>query len=144
MNLVSLKLKYAGTAFLAVVVAAFAFVCLFAWQLHLHSQRVESLAQAAVHVTAGSAPAATTAAARTASSLELLKRLHLVSQTDLLDGLALAGRAGRGGRFGRSVARLARRFQARTAHHRADPQRRALRPGRLHAPGGHRQARRIG
>ncbi len=89
MNVVSLKLKYAGTAFLAVVLAAFAFVCLFAWQLHLHSQRVESLAQAAVHVSAvpGSAPAN---AQRTATSIELLKRLHLVSQTDLLDGLALA------------------------------------------------------
>ena len=57
-NVVSLKLKYASTAFVAVVLAAFAFVCLFAWQLHLHSQRVESLAQAAVHVTVtpGAAP----------------------------------------------------------------------------------------
>ncbi len=91
MNVVSLKLKYASTAFLAIVLAATAFVCLFAWQLYLHSQRVESLAQAAVHVTAnpGAAPA-TTSAARTATSIELLKRLHLVSQTDLLDGLALA------------------------------------------------------
>ncbi len=51
-NAVSLKLKYASTAFLAVLLAAFAFVCLFAWQLHLHSQRVENLAQAAVHATA--------------------------------------------------------------------------------------------
>jgi len=90
-NAVSLKLKYASTAFLAVLLAAFAFICLFAWQLHLHSQHVESLAQAAVHATtpAGTAPAATTAA-RSATSSELLKRLHLLSRTDLLDGLALA------------------------------------------------------
>ncbi|HEY1900035.1 MAG TPA: EAL domain-containing protein [Steroidobacteraceae bacterium] len=91
MNAVSLKLKYASTAFLAVLLAAIAFVCLFAWQLHLHSQRVESLAQAAVHATgsAGSVAAASTAG-RTATSGELLKRLHLASQNDLLDGLALA------------------------------------------------------
>jgi diguanylate cyclase (GGDEF)-like protein/PAS domain S-box-containing protein len=90
-NAVSLKLKYASTAFLAVLLAAIAFVCLFAWQLHLHSQRVESLAQAAVHATgsAGSVAAASTAG-RTATSGELLKRLHLASQNDLLDGLALA------------------------------------------------------
>ena len=90
-NAVSLKLKYASTAFVAVLLAAFAFVGLFAWQLHLHSQHVETLAQAAVHATAtpGAAPATTTAA-RTATSMELLKRLRLLSQTDLLDGLALA------------------------------------------------------
>ena len=91
MNAVSLKLKYAGTAFLAVLVAAFAFICLFAWQLHVHSQRVESLAQAAVHanVTPGTAPTAATPG-RVAASGELLRRLHLVSQNDLLNGLALA------------------------------------------------------
>ena len=91
MSAVSLKLKYASTAFAAVLLAAFAFICLFAWQLHLHSQHVESLAQAAVHASApaGAAPAATTAA-RTATSIELLKRLQLLTQTDLMDGLALA------------------------------------------------------
>ena len=90
MNAVSLKLKYAGTAFLAVLVAAVAFICLFAWQLHLHSQRVETLAQAAVHanVTPGAAPTATPG--RVAASGELLRRLHLASQNDLLNGLALA------------------------------------------------------
>ena len=90
MNAVSLKLKYAGTAFLAVLVAAFAFICLFAWQLHIHSQRIESLAQAAVHatVTPGTAPAATPS--RLAASGELLRRLHLASQNDLLNGLVLA------------------------------------------------------
>jgi diguanylate cyclase (GGDEF)-like protein/PAS domain S-box-containing protein len=90
-NAVSLKLKYAGTAFLAVLVAAFAFICLFAWQLHVHSQRVESLAQAAVHatVTPGTAPTAVTPG-RVATAGELLHRLHLVSQNDLLNGLALA------------------------------------------------------
>jgi len=89
-NAVSLKLKYAGTAFLAVLVAAFAFICLFAWQLHIHSQRIESLAQAAVHatVTPGTAPAATPS--RLAASGELLRRLHLASQNDLLNGLVLA------------------------------------------------------
>ena len=92
-NAVSLKLKYAGTAFVAVILAAVAFVGLFAWQLHLHSQHVETLAQAAVHASATSAPGvppATTTAARTATSIDLLKRLRLLSQTDLLDGLALA------------------------------------------------------
>jgi diguanylate cyclase (GGDEF)-like protein/PAS domain S-box-containing protein len=90
-NAVSLKLKYAGTAFLAVLVAAFAFICLFAWQLHVHSQRVESLAQAAVHATVapGTAPTAVTPG-RVATAGELLHRLHLVSQNDLLNGLALA------------------------------------------------------
>jgi diguanylate cyclase (GGDEF)-like protein/PAS domain S-box-containing protein len=92
---VSLKLKYASTAFLAVLLAAFAFICLFAWQLHLHSQHVESLAQAAA-VHANAAPGA--AAARTASFRDLLQRLHLLSQTDLLDGLLLAAvLAGAGG-----------------------------------------------
>ena len=90
MTAVSLKLKYASTAFVAVVLAAFAFICLFAWQLHLHSQHVETLAQAAVHATSPGAAPATTTAARTATSIELLKRLRLLSQTDLLDGLALA------------------------------------------------------
>src|SRR5580698_10065398 len=51
-NAVSLKLKYASTAFVAVLLAAVAFVGLFAWQLHLHSQHVETLAQAAVHANA--------------------------------------------------------------------------------------------
>jgi len=48
----------------AVLVAALAFVALFAWQLHQHSQQVENLAQAAIHATptAGAAP---TSAART-------------------------------------------------------------------------------
>jgi diguanylate cyclase (GGDEF)-like protein/PAS domain S-box-containing protein len=88
---VSLKFKYAGTAFLAVLVAALAFVALFAWQLHQHSQQVENLAQAAIHATppAGAAPAAATAV-RTATAIELLKRLHLLGQADLLEGLALA------------------------------------------------------
>ncbi len=92
MTVVSLKIKYASTAFLAVLLAAFAFIGLFAWQLHLHSQHVEKLAQAAVHATAapGSAPTAA-GAARTATSIDMLKRLQLLSQTDLLDGLALAG-----------------------------------------------------
>jgi diguanylate cyclase (GGDEF)-like protein/PAS domain S-box-containing protein len=93
-TVVSLKLKYASTAFLAVLLAAIAFIGLFGWQLHVHSQRVENLAQAAVHATAGpgssSAPTTTTAA-RTASTLDLLKRLRLLGQADLLDGLALAG-----------------------------------------------------
>jgi diguanylate cyclase (GGDEF)-like protein/PAS domain S-box-containing protein len=94
-TVVSLKLKYASTAFLAVLLAAVAFIGLFAWQLRVHSQRVENLAQAAVHATApapatGSVPAASTAA-RTATTLDLLKRLRLLGQADLLDGLALAG-----------------------------------------------------
>ena len=57
----------------------------------MHSQRVESLAQAAVHatVTPGAAPTAATRG-RVAASGELLRRLHLVSQNDLLNGLALA------------------------------------------------------
>ena len=90
-NVVSLKLKYAGTAFLAVLLAAIAFVCLFIWQLQLHAQHVESLAQAAaVHASVpGTAPAATPGA-HSSTSIELLKRLRLLSQADLLDGLALA------------------------------------------------------
>jgi diguanylate cyclase (GGDEF)-like protein/PAS domain S-box-containing protein len=89
-NAVSLKLKYAGTAFLAVLVAAFAFICLFAWQLHVHSQRIESLAQAAVHATTTPGAAPTATPGRLAASGELLRRLHLVSQNDLLNGLVLA------------------------------------------------------
>jgi diguanylate cyclase (GGDEF)-like protein/PAS domain S-box-containing protein len=89
-NAVSLKLKYAGTAFVAVLLAAFAFICLFAWQLHLDSQRVESLAQAAVHATAGPGAVPATTPGRVAASGELLRRLHLVSQNDLLNALALA------------------------------------------------------
>jgi len=93
-NAVSLKFKYASTAFAAVVLAAFAFICLFAWQLHVHSQHVERLAQAAVHATAaagatGAAPASGTAG-RIATTPDLLQRLHLLTQTDLLDGLSLA------------------------------------------------------
>ena len=57
----------------------------------MHSQRVESLAQAAVHptVTPGTAPSAATPG-RVAAAGELLRRLHLVSQNDLLNGLVLA------------------------------------------------------
>ncbi len=90
-KLVSLKLKYASTAFLAVLLAAVAFVCLFGWQLYLHSQHVESLTQAAaVHAISPGQPPAANVAARTAGASELLQRLRLLTQTDLLDGLALA------------------------------------------------------
>jgi diguanylate cyclase (GGDEF)-like protein/PAS domain S-box-containing protein len=83
---VSLKFKYASTAFLAVVVAALAFIGLFAWQLHQHSQQVENLTQAAIHAT----PPAGAATATAVTAIELLKRLHLLGQADLLEGLALA------------------------------------------------------
>jgi diguanylate cyclase (GGDEF)-like protein/PAS domain S-box-containing protein len=89
-NAVSLKLKYASTAFAAVVLAAIAFIGLFAWQLHVHSQHVESLAQAAVHATIPGAAPATGAAARSATPPDLLQRLHRLTETDLLDGLSLA------------------------------------------------------
>ena len=81
-------------------------------------------------------------AAPVAQSQSLTRSMRDAGPADLQQGTAVGRRPRRARRPDRRGLRLARRPQARTAHRRADPQRRTHRPGRLHPPARCRAPRR--